>query len=113
MSTRFVTRLFKGLWHAAIHEPLAVLVGVGETWQRGNALESQPNVGGGNKKSKKKTKTHWLRHAYRMSRATQVSKIRTCVSGIQTKHDAHTIKQMETLAFRVWSYHAGPGRWRR
>lgn len=30
--TYFLTHLFKGLWHAAIHEPLAVLISISETW---------------------------------------------------------------------------------
>lgn len=27
----FIAHLFKGLWHAPIHEPLAVLISVSET----------------------------------------------------------------------------------
>lgn len=30
----FIAHLFKGLWHAPIHEALAVLVGLSESWRR-------------------------------------------------------------------------------
>lgn len=31
----FTAHLFKGLWHAAVYEPLAVLISISKTWQRG------------------------------------------------------------------------------